>query len=289
MSNWEELKELGNVEFKKQQYHQAISLYTDAIKLNPEQEVLFANRALCYKSLNNFRNALLDLDRALSINPKSVKNLKRKAEVSIIIGNYVEASSCYQKCSAFEPRESSHKSDFILTNGYQSNFNDIMTNYQNENYEKSEELASRLLIPSPYNKELKIVYIESLINNNKLKEASEYWSSKLAESERVEDEFLYLVCKIFYYEGNYEKAKTFLKKLLSKVNDNPKYNKLYQNVNNIDREKEKANVLFKESKYNEAIVAYTTLLEIDPHNKAFNSTIIANRALCKLYLFYYRL
>lgn len=281
MSTWEELKELGNAEFKKQQYHQAISLYTDAIKINPEQEVLFANRALCYKALNNFRNAILDLDRAISINPRSVKNLKRKAEVSIIVGNYAEAVSCYQKCTAFEPRESSHKSDLILANSYQNNFNEILTQFQNENYEKSEELSAKLLLPSPFNKDLKIIYLESMISNNKLKEASEYWSSKLGESERIEDEFLYLVCKIFYYEGNYEKAKNFLKKLLNKVNDNPKYNKLYQAVNNIEREKEKANVLFKEAKYNDAITAYTTILEIDPHNKIFNSTIIANRALCK--------
>ena len=38
--------------------------------------------------------------------------------------------------------------------------------------------------------------------------------------------------------------------------------------------------MFKNNDYANAIDAYTSLLELDPDNKEFNSTIIANRALC---------
>jgi DnaJ family protein C protein 7 len=41
-----------------------------------------------------------------------------------------------------------------------------------------------------------------------------------------------------------------------------------------------ANEIFKAGKYEEAIEQYTKLLEFDPQNNNFNSTIIANRALC---------
>ena len=44
--------------------------------------------------------------------------------------------------------------------------------------------------------------------------------------------------------------------------------------------KKKANELFKEKKYEEAIEEYTKVLEFDPTNKKFNSLILANRALC---------
>lgn len=280
MSSWEDIKELGNSEFKKQNYNQAISLYSDAIKINPEQEVLFANRALCYKSIKNYRNALLDLDRAISINPSSVKNIKRKAEVCVIIGNLPEAITLYQKCSNLEPKEFSHRTDLTNAGAYLKMINDMFEKASKEDYVGAEELAKKLINICIGYKDLKHTFIECLINNNKLSEAAEFWSGKLSESERCEDEFLYLICKIFYYEGNYERSKTFLKKLLSKVNDNPKYNKLYQIVNSVEREKEKANALFKANNYEEAIKAYSILLDIDPCNKIFNSTIIANRALC---------
>ncbi len=81
-----------------------------------------------------------------------------------------------------------------------------------------------------------------------------------------------------YYEENNEKSKKRFKKLLNKVNDKWKYNKLYSIVNLVEKENEIANILFKENKYKEAILSYTHLQSLDPKNKVFNSTIIANRA-----------
>ena len=281
MSNWEHYKELGNAEFKKKNYNAAISLYSDGIKEDPEQDVLYANRALCYKSLNNFRAALSDMDKALNINIKNVKNLKRKAELLTITGNVAEAINFYQRACNFEPREPSHYTDLNNAKTVLNNYNDFINFYEAQDYEKAEEKGKKIIEPCFGCRDIKTKYIECLISNNKLTEAAHLWS-KLSDLEKTDDEYLYLICKIFYYEGNYDKAKAFLKKLLNKVNDNPKYNKLYTIVNNIEKQKESANLIFKAGKFEEAIKEYTKLLEIDPQNKVFNSTIIANRALCKL-------
>lgn len=286
MTTWEEIKELGNVQFKNKEYNQAISLYTDAIKIDSEQEILYANRAMCYKAQNNYRSAIIDIDKSLTLNPKNIKNIKRKSELNLIIGKISESIQLIEKCVNIEPKERSHRDDLFKANLHLSSFNSLIKEYENEKYEESEKASKSLLSICPSYKELKVIYIESLINNNKLQEASEYWSTKLSENERCDDEFLYLICKIFYYEGNYERARTFLKKLLNKVNDNGKYNKLYSIVNLVEKEKEKANLLFKENKFEEAILSYTHLQSLDQKNKIFNSTIIANRALCKIILFY---
>ena len=55
---------------------------------------------------------------------------------------------------------------------------------------------------------------------------------------------------------------------------------LLEKVNTIDSIKTKANEIFKQKKYEEAIEEYTKILEFDPNNKKFNSLILANRALC---------
>lgn len=281
MSNWEELKEKGNLEYKRQNYNSAIEIYSDAIKMDPDQEQLYANRSLCYKALQNYRQALNDIDKALIANPKSIKNLKRKYEILLITANFAEAENVMQKCCNFEPKEHNHKLDFGKAKNYVKDLNSFHDAYNSENYIKGEEIGAKLIEVCHGNNDFKLAYMDCLIGNNKLNEAISFFQKKLNSNDRGEDEAIYLMCKVFYYEGNYEKSKNTLKKLLGRVNDNQKYNRLYQCVSNIEKEKEVANALFKEGKYNEAINAYTKLMEFDPKNKIFNSTIIANRALCK--------
>lgn len=281
MSTWEHFKELGNNDYKNKNYQAAIALYTDGININPEADVLYANRSLCHKALHNYRAAMSDLDKALAINGANVKNLKRKAEILVITGNIAEAIALFQRCVYLEKKEYQHKTDLAVATANLDKFNKLIEAFNKEDYIKAEEFAKPLSDVCTGSKDVKRMYIECLINNNKLTEATHFWSTKLNDQERIDDEFLYLICKIFYYEGNYEKAKNFMKKLLSKVNDNQKYNKLYSVLNNIEKEKEVANGFFKNQDYEKAIEAYSKLLELDPKNKIFNSTIIANRALCK--------
>ncbi len=59
-----------------------------------------------------------------------------------------------------------------------------------------------------------------------------------------------------------------------------KYKNLWDNLKSLEQEKEKANDCFKKGDYDGAINLYTKLLEIDSSNKSFESTILANRALC---------
>lgn len=280
MSNWEELKERGNQEFKAKNYHSAISIYSDAISIDPEQEVLFANRSTCYKQLGNIKQALTDIEKALSINPKSVKNLKRKHDLLLLIGNFAEAEIILQKCCNLEPKEFQHKQDLLNIRQNISNFNNFLDLYNREEYEKAVEQGEKLINICTGNSDIKQKFMDSLIMCGKTKEATEFWTKKLLDSERSEDEYLYLICKVFYYEGNYDKAKNTLQRLLKRTNDNSKYNKLFHICSSIEKEKEQANAIFKEQKYLEAIEAYTKLATIDPKNTLFNSTIVANRALC---------
>lgn len=281
---WEQLKEKGNEQYKAKNYQSAIQFYTDGIELNSDQDVLYANRALCYKALANYRLALKDLERALNLYPTNIKNLKRKYDILLIMGNFGEAESTIQKCINIEPKQYSHKTDLQTLQGTIYNFNNFFENYNQENYEKAETFGVKLIDICYGNPQFKAAYMDTLINNNNLQEATKFWTNKCTDSEKSDDEFVYLICKVFYYEGNYEKAKKFLGNLLRRVNDNSKYNQLYHYVCNIEREKENANKIFKANKYQEAIDAYTKLVELDPKNKCFNATIYANRGLCKIFL-----
>jgi len=281
MTTWEEFKEKGNTEFKKKNYNSAIELYSDGIAIDPDQDVLYSNRALCYKAMENYRQALQDIQKALDLNPANVKNLKRKFELLLITGKLPEAETVIQKCCNLEPREFQHKQDLSNTKANIALMNSFYDEFTRKNFEKIEEIGGKLVQVCHGNYELKQYYIEALIHNNKLQEATKFWTTKLTDKERSSDEFLFIICRIFYLEGNFEKSKQTLKRLLQRVNDNPVYNRLHHILNNIEKEKEVANKIFKDGKYAEAIDAYSKLLEIDPENKLFNSTIYANRGLCK--------
>ena len=57
------------------------------IVLNPKEDTLLTNRALCYIALNKQRNALNDLHTAIKINPRNVKAFSRLSLIQKYNGN----------------------------------------------------------------------------------------------------------------------------------------------------------------------------------------------------------
>lgn len=60
-------------EFLGHKYSQAIDLYTQAIKLNSENAVYWANRAFAHTKLEEYGSAIQDATRAIETDPKYSK------------------------------------------------------------------------------------------------------------------------------------------------------------------------------------------------------------------------
>lgn len=58
-------------------YEDAVEHYTAAIRLAPENPILYSNRALALWKLERFASAEVDCSTALNVDPKSVKALYR--------------------------------------------------------------------------------------------------------------------------------------------------------------------------------------------------------------------
>jgi stress-induced-phosphoprotein 1 len=71
----EELKKKGNEEFKNKNFESAIEYYTQAMSIEPQNHILFSNRAQAFLKLQRFEDALVDIQKTIEINPTFIKVL----------------------------------------------------------------------------------------------------------------------------------------------------------------------------------------------------------------------
>ena len=279
-NSWEDLKEKGNALFKQKRYEDAIVFYNKALKLNPNVEVLYSNKGTCEKCLKQYKESIRDYEKSLEINPKNTKNMNRLASVYIIRGQIGNAKMLQEKALNLEPNNSIFREQMTTIEKILEDDTKLEYKIKEKKFEDAEEVCKRMIEKVSDFSELKLKYIKILIENVKLTEALQYINHEINyEDKKSNEQFDYLTALCLYYDGQYEKAKKQINLMKSKGNSIDTKD-LLEKVNTIDSIKTKANEIFKQKKYEEAIEEYTKILEFDPNNKKFNSLILANRALC---------
>ncbi|KAM9860263.1 mitochondrial import receptor subunit TOM34 isoform 1-T3 [Aulostomus maculatus] len=74
------LKEEGNYLVKKGEHKKAIEKYSQSLKHNSAEVTTYTNRALCYLTVKQYRDAVRDCDEALMIDAANIKALYRRAQ-----------------------------------------------------------------------------------------------------------------------------------------------------------------------------------------------------------------
>lgn len=91
------MKELGNAALTAGKFDEAIKAYSDAIKLDPSNHVLYSNRSAAYLKAGRFQDALADADKTVEINSTWAKGYSRKGAALFALEKYDEAFTCYNK------------------------------------------------------------------------------------------------------------------------------------------------------------------------------------------------
>lgn len=76
---FEYLSNYSNVCVELELFEEALKSNTEAIKLQPENETLYFNRALSYQKLEKWQESQQDLDTAISLNPQYAKAYNERA------------------------------------------------------------------------------------------------------------------------------------------------------------------------------------------------------------------
>ena len=90
-----EAKERGNEFFKEGKFPESIKEYSEAIKRNPDDHVLYSNRAASYTKLGEYNMAVKDCDISIKLNPKFGKYRKFQKNSVLFFIIFLEFSSVF--------------------------------------------------------------------------------------------------------------------------------------------------------------------------------------------------
>lgn len=107
-------KTRGNEALAAKRYHEALTAYTEAIRLNPNNAVYWANRAAVQAALESHEEALEDAKQAIGINPGYAKGHGRKGAALYALERFDEAVEAYEEALLAEPANANTKSALEL-------------------------------------------------------------------------------------------------------------------------------------------------------------------------------
>lgn len=73
----DEAKAKGNAAFSSRRYDEAVEHFTEAVRLAPENHVLYSNRSASYASLHKYKEALADAQQTVALKPDWAKGYSR--------------------------------------------------------------------------------------------------------------------------------------------------------------------------------------------------------------------
>lgn len=101
----EEIKQLANDAFKAHKYFQAIELYSQAIELNGQNAVYWANRAFAHTKLEEYGSAIQDATKAIEVDPRYSKGYYRRGAAYLAMGKFKEALKDFQQVKKLCPND----------------------------------------------------------------------------------------------------------------------------------------------------------------------------------------
>ena len=91
------LKKVGNDALQAGSFEEAIKAYTEAIKLDESNHVLYSNRSAAYSSAQKYESAVEDADKCIQLNPTFIKGYSRKGSALCYLQKYMEAFEAYKQ------------------------------------------------------------------------------------------------------------------------------------------------------------------------------------------------
>ncbi|KAI5068358.1 hypothetical protein GOP47_0016703 [Adiantum capillus-veneris] len=91
--------------FTAHKYSRAVDLYTQAISLNSNNVVYWANRAFAHTKLEEYGSAIADATKAIEIDQRYVKGYYRRGAAFLAMGKFKEALKDFKQVAKIVPKD----------------------------------------------------------------------------------------------------------------------------------------------------------------------------------------
>ncbi|XP_055301013.1 uncharacterized protein LOC129567771 [Sitodiplosis mosellana] len=261
-------------------YHAAKKFFSEAIELWPDNVIYYQNRLNCLIRMGEYKRALQDCQRIISINPNCGFAYERQAKCCLILGDYDGAERANKKLEE-------HPTYVTVCNKYKDlcvrlrqSENVANQNYQSQRFSLAVHAINRGLNILPESVHLKLLKAEYCMHLGQLEEIRKLEVvPDIAYADRC-----YLKCLCFNHQGNLKQALSQLSKGLEDDSSHDRCKLMQTKLKNIIKKKTNGDDLFAEQKYREAVASYTEVLENISFKNEFVFKILNSRASAQLNL-----
>lgn len=100
-SQVEMLKEKGNTCFRAGRYLEAVSHFSEALSLDPNNYILYSNRSAAYANMHRYEEALRDGEMAVNLKPDWAKAYSRVATAYFALESWDNAVVAYMQVDSY--------------------------------------------------------------------------------------------------------------------------------------------------------------------------------------------
>ncbi|KAE9585148.1 hypothetical protein Lal_00017825 [Lupinus albus] len=281
----EELKRVGNENYKRGHFVEALSLYDRAISLSPGSAAYRSNRAAALTGLGRLVEAVRECEEAVKLDPNHVRAHHRLATLFLRLGQ-VENARKHLGHPGLQP-DPSQMQKFQIVEKHISKCADVRR--VGDWRSVLREVDAAIAAGADSCPQLFMCRAEALLKLHQIDDAESILSQSL-KSERhtspssearffgmISDAYSYFIrAQIELALGRFENAVTAAEKASQIDSRNVEVAVLLNNVRMVARARVHGNNLFKSERFTEACSAYGEGLKLDPSN----SVLYCNRAAC---------
>ncbi|XP_073312704.1 TPR repeat-containing thioredoxin TTL1-like isoform X1 [Primulina huaijiensis] len=281
----EELKRMGNENYKKGQFAEALSLYEKAIAISPRNAAYHCNRAAALMGLKRLAEAVRECEEAIRLDPEYARAHHRLGSLLLSLGQVENA----QKHLCFP----GHQADPLEVQKLQSVEKHLIkcTDSRRVGDWRStlREVDAAIASGADSSPQLCACRAESLLKLHQLDDAflalpniskSEMRTISQFQSKifgmHFEAYLFFVRTQIELARGRFDSALTTIEQAWQIDPQNAEISILLDNVRLVGRARVRGNDLFKSERFTEACSAYGEGLRLDP----FNPVLYCNRAAC---------
>ncbi|KAG8231912.1 hypothetical protein J437_LFUL011381 [Ladona fulva] len=261
-------KESGNHHYKSQNYTKALTYYTEAIGICPENASYYANRSACYMMLRQYQNALDDARKSVALDPGFIKAYIRLAKCSIALGDCSYADQTLAQANQLEPNNPAIAAEVNNLATVRHFVEDASKAYEKKEYRKVVYCMDKALEIAVACRRFKLMKAECLA----------FLGSDILQLDSQNADAIYVRGLCLHYQDDLDRAFTLFQHVLRLAPDHQKAQDIYKKAKILKGKKEEGNEAYKKGYNVEAYQLYSEALAVDPNNRMTNAKLYFNRA-----------